>query len=208
MPTLAELLRGASADAPRETVKLSLLDGSDVDVDVMLIAPLRSLDVLQAARAEAIKRGVAEPDAADPIYTLALQAHTIAACCVTPESRGTTPEPFFASAEQVLDNALLSRDSVAFLFAAYESFVDRRSLGTPRELTPDELRAMIERTAEGDLLFFSRLRPGMQWVFTLSMARLLRAFLADKSRPSSPSDASTPVAATTSRPTDNEPAAD
>lgn len=164
----------------RTPAQLQLINGDQVPVDIRMLTPMESVAVLEDATRFAQKRGAAAVEDGNPIYDLGLYVHTLALAVLDPEVREEESPYFDGGADQILNSPLLGRDSIAHLFALYEEHVDRMAL-SPREMTEDGLKALIESCAEGDMLPFSKLRPGMQWSYTHSSARLLRSLLRAKS---------------------------
>jgi hypothetical protein len=174
-------------------VDLPLTDGRVVQVDLRILTPLETIEVLGAAYGEAKGKGVTEPEDGQPIYDLALMVQTLVRACVDPDSPPEAPALFFdGGVEGILASPLLGTDTIAFLFELYEQHADTMAI-SPKELDEGTLRNLIESSAGGDLLPFSKLRPGMQWTFVRSMASLLRSFLKDRSGSSSASEPSTNV---------------
>lgn len=179
MPNFSKVIGGSRV---REPVEMQLVNGDKVQVDLRMLTPMETIQVVEEATKFARERNAAIIDDGNPIYDLGIFVHTLALAVVDPEFKDREVPYFDGGADQILNSQLLGRDSIAHLFALYEIHVDRMSL-SPREMSEDGLKQMIESCAEGDMLPFSRLRPGMQWSFTRSTAKLLRGFLRDRSSP-------------------------
>lgn len=186
MPTFGQLRQGTAA---REPAQLRLVTGEDVRVDLRLLAPLETIGVLSAAAVRA-RASNTEAEDGQPVYDLAVAAHTLALAAVDPESPEQDPRPFFDSADQMLGSPLLTTDAILHLFEQYEHFVDRMALA-PAQLDEAGMRALIESCAEGDLLPFSRLRPGTQWSFVRFLAAAQRSALRAKLPSTSGSESGT-----------------
>lgn len=173
MSKFSNLLAGTRK---RKRVQLPLISGDPVDVDLRMLTPLETVAVIEGATEFARTRKAAEIADGNAIYDLGIQVHTLAVAVVDPEVPDREVPFFDGGVEQILSSQLLARDAIAWLFAMYEQHVDEFALARS-ELTEDGMRQLIESSAEGDLIPFSKLRPTMQWIFVRSMAALLRISL-------------------------------
>lgn len=175
MPTFAEVRQGTRA---RKPATLVLSTGQEVVVDLRVLTPLETIGVLAAAAAFARGRDMPADDGSQ-VYDLAVQVHTLVVACLDHDSPADAPKPFFDSVDQVLASQVLPPDGIAHLFAVYEAHADSMAL-SPEQLTEAGMRQLIEATAEGDMLPFCKLRPGMQWSFVRFMALAQRTALRAK----------------------------
>lgn len=198
MPPLAELEAQRAADKAGQPTTDNATESGSVTpaasdeailVDLVVLNGVEETAALERARAFAIKSGVADPKPNEPIYDLAVMAHTLVAGCVDHDS-GAELRPFFDSVEQVLQN--LNRDQIAFLFAQHEHWQDECS-PQGKDLDENGFYAWLVGVAESESPsdFFERLRPSILWRFTRTTARLLLLSRADKSEPGATSETST-----------------
>lgn len=190
----ADLMAGA--EVPRESVEVEVA-GKPCRLDLRLLSLAEEAQVIVAAREYARATGgtTDQPSEADALYEIGLHRATVALCCVDPDD----PEhrqPVFSLAD--LDHPSVSRELVAYLHARYCFLADRCS---PRKLDISEAEwaDLVASSGGGDPLPFCRLRPGAQWSFVRSLARLLlgspegrslySAALAERSRRTSSSSA-------------------
>ena len=185
----ADLIAGT---APREPVEVEIA-GKQVKIDLRLLSLTEETQAIVAARdyAKTVGGLTDQPSEADALYEIGLHRATVVVCCMDPEH----PElPFFTVAD--LDHASVSRELVAYLYAKYCFLVDKAS---PRKLdiSETEWADLVVSSGGDDPIPFCRLRPGAQWSFARSLARLLlgspegrllySAALQGRSRPSTSS---------------------
>jgi hypothetical protein len=157
-----------------------------------LLRPLNGIEegvALERARADAVKAGVAKPAAGEPEYDLALQAHTIALGCSDPDAPA---ELFFdGGADQVREH--YGREAIAYIYELHLDWQDRCS-PTLKNLNPDAWIAGVVALGgpdeEAARHFFYRLRPGLRWSYTHTLAVQQANSLLDSSPSGSSSEAS------------------
>jgi hypothetical protein len=126
---------------------LPLLD--DVKTEVA-IAPLsfgEEGDAYAAARAYAIKKGVADPKSGEPIYERALALHIVEASVFDAEHVPDKRIKFFDSIQQIEE--VLDHDRVAMLFQWQRAW-QREISPSPKGFSPQEYLRMVVATAEAD----------------------------------------------------------
>jgi hypothetical protein len=180
-----ELPLDASYDAEK-----GVYDGQTIKVDLAPLDMQEEILVLAGARAFAAENGGKEDDTADPIYEKGLKLHTLLHACVDSDSQPDAPKPFFESVEEIRGQKLLSPDHLEMLFEAQVTHQDNCS---PRQLDLPAAHyvAAVVHLAGGNLPFFLRLRPGMQWSLLRTMAAQLLDSQALKLPSSSPSSTTT-----------------
>lgn len=179
----------ASSTSTREPVSLSFGEET-FDLDLRLLSVGEEADVLVRARLYAIEKGIAEPSEADALYELGKAISTVARALVErveKDSPTEAPEVVFENEQALLDHPLVTKEHIAYLYARYTLFADTVS---PRKLSidSDHFALVLARSAEDDLLPFCSLRPGAQWSFVRTLARLHLASVAR----SSPASTSSP----------------
>lgn len=162
MSRFRDIVRGARA---RETVSVALDDG-EMRMDLRLLSVDEETDAIARARARAIAKGLAEPKAGEPLYDISLMAETVFAAARVVGGE----DAFFDAASDV---SSLDRDTIQYLYQAHALFTDRCS---PRllKMSPEEFVAGIAVLASEDsesIRFFERLGPGLQWIYTRTLAR-------------------------------------
>lgn len=197
MPTFGQVVQGSRArkriqlpvgSTKADTSAESGWTGATVDVDVRVLLPFEEADVLERARAFAKTKGIEAPSESDPLYDFGLHIHRIAIACVDSESPESAPRPFFdGGIDQILKSQELTRDHIAYL---YEQSIAWQDDCSPRllKLSPEQFVDATGKTAGGDMLPFLQLRPGMQWIFTRTLAGLALSSLPFKSDSSSSSE--------------------
>lgn len=171
-------------------------------VDVRVLLPDEEADVLAAARAFCVSKGTPDAPEGDPLFELARVVHTLFRACIDHDSTEEKPEPFFASADQILASEALNRDNIFALYEQQQIWQDEVAR-QPMAFTEAEFEHFI-LSCEGDDPFpFVSLRPGKRWSFTRSMASLLRHSLTPRSQSSI--ESSTATASSEAKPTDEEP---
>ena len=160
----------AAGTRARKTVMLEIAD-EPRKIDLRVLGPFEWSEVLTAARAFAVSKGVVDPDEGDPLYELGLHVHTLLLACIDSDSPTDAPAPFFDSAEQMLNSSIIGRDHLAMLFAHHEVW-EWECSPRAKELDKAEFARIIAAAGQGDVGPFCRLRPGMQLVCMRSLAEL------------------------------------
>jgi len=145
------------------------------EVGLRILTGFETAEVLEQARAFAKARGVEDPRPGDGEYQLGLWVYTLLLSCVDPDTANGPgdPEPFFDSAEQILNSTDLGRDGICYLAEQQELWQDQCS---PQALTLTE-EQLWEHIAElkgpDGLRFFGQLRPGMRLTLVTFLASRL-----------------------------------
>lgn len=203
MATFGQIIKGTRA---RKRVTLPLAGascdpatlewkGAVVELDLRALSPLERAEVTAAARAFAVEKGVADPNADEALYVQGLMLHTLAVACIDAESPEDAPRPFFDGGfEQLYKTEALSTDHIAYLYELQEMWEDEVS---PRVNTVKaaDLIATTLKAASGDAYFFVRLRPSTRWSCFRTMAARLLDSLTRSSGPGSSSEAASPTTA-------------
>lgn len=191
LPDLPELEEQREKDraAWEATGKVGAAPDASVSVGLRVLTGDEFGDVLSAARAFAIAKGVADPKEGDPLYELGKMVHTILAAAVDPDAPAESAAPFFASADEILSSPHIGRDGIVYLAEQHELWQDQCSPQAGK-VGPADLLSMVAQAA-GDTTgdFFGRLRPGMRWTLLRTLAALWISSLTDKSPSSSTSEA-------------------
>lgn len=174
----------------RKTVFLECGLEEPVRVDVRVLLPDEEADVLARARAFVVSKGMTDAQEGHSAFELGRMVNTLHLACIDTDSPEDRPEPFFASANEILTSEILHRDNVAALYEQQQMWQDEVAK-QPLEMSADDFEALMGACAGDDPLPFVLLRPGKRWVFVRFMATLLSASLRHKSESSSPSESST-----------------
>lgn len=179
----------------RKTVELPL-PGATVDRDTgAWVGPTIKLDVralrgdehdtvLAESRKYAVSKGLTDPKEGDDLFERGRIIHTLLLACVDVDSPINEPAPFFASANEILSSEVLTPEVLAYLYEHQQLWQDEVN-PLLKSLSPVEFANAVLSTAEGengDMSFFVSSRPGMQWSFMLSMAKLLAGSMTLASR--------------------------
>lgn len=161
----ADLMAGTVA---REPIEVEIA-GKVAKIDLRLLSLTEETQTIVQARDYAKATGgmTEQPSESDVLYEIGLQRAVVVACCMDPEK----PEKAFFEAAD-LDHPSISRELVAYIYAKYCFIVDKSS---PRKLDISEVEwaDLVLSSGGGDPVPFCRLRPGAQWSFVRSLARLL-----------------------------------
>jgi len=165
-----------------------------VSVDLRPLTSGEQADVLARATADAKSRGVMDPRDGNPIYDLAEMEHTLALCCLDPDSPDDAPRPFFdGGVEQIRSSPDLGRDRIVYLFEQHQLYQDECAPSL-RKINPTEFIASLgilggddDRTAQD---FFGSMGPGLRWICLRTLARLARTSPTPNLSPTSASGSS------------------
>lgn len=163
------ILAGVRGDSPGQLVH----NGQEIAVAIRCLDTIEASAVREKARAYAVEKGVAEPADGEPIYDMAVMAHTLLIAVLDAESPADNREPFFVSFDEVRAR---TPEQIAHL---YEQQRRVQELADPKVhgLKPEELMATafaIGTASEVESArFFSRLGPATQWRSMRFMASLL-----------------------------------
>jgi hypothetical protein len=178
LSSLAAARDGKRAESPI-TFPLAI-NGESQEVTV-LASPLTGAEesrVLVFALEYAKAKG-AEPKEGEPLFDLAVMVKTIELGILDPDSPPTARTPFAdGGPDQVLE--LLGRETIAFLYEAQQQWQDMCSPSVRRVKAEELIEHIIALAEADDDLPFVRLSPGLRWICTRSMARLLTSSLGDK----------------------------
>lgn len=211
MAKFASIEEGARA---RKPVTLPLLGstydvekaewvGAKVELAVCALGPGEDIEILRQAREYAASRGVAKPEAGEPIYDYAVKLHTLVASCLDVDSPLEKPEPFFGSVAEITKSKVICQDQVNYLYEVQREHQDTVA-PRPGSMSHGEFMAAVVHVAGGDLDFFGAMRPSMQWSFTRTLAALYISSQAHKSPSSQDGESSS----TTDTPTGGSPPQD
>lgn len=157
------------------------LGTQEVQVDVRPLLFEERGEIARFAREYAKGKGVENPTDDDEAYIIGKRAYMAFIACIDHDSEEKDPKPFFdGGISDVLSGQPLVSDHIAYLCEQIELWEDECS---PREmhLSNAEFIARVVATAGGDQTAFLLLRPGLQMIFTRTLAERLLSSLADKS---------------------------
>ena len=149
MAKFSDIAKGGLA---RKRIKFHTLHGAEVEADMRPMSGADYEDVVAAATARAILKGV-KPAPGDAVYEFALDCETVARAFVDPDSPLDKPEPFFDNADAV--RGALDRDRIFILAREHRSFQDSTS-PLVRDMSVEEFWEYVVQHAEvadGDLPF-------------------------------------------------------
>ncbi len=156
-------------------------DPNTIEIGIRALTPAESSEVLEKARDAAEKAGVKEWLATHPLCELHLMVQLVTVACVDSEAPS---EPFFRSAQEVLDSPEVAGDNLAYLAQQVKAWNDQLGPREP-EMTGAQLISAVVREAErpenAPETFFSRLRPSSQVSFMRSTCKLLTSLLTGRS---------------------------
>lgn len=182
-------------------------DPSTVQVGIRALTPAESSEVLAKAQESALAAGCKEWLATHPLCELHLMVHLVTIACVDSEKPG---EPFFVSAQEVLNSPEIAGDNLAYLAQQVKLWNDEVG-ARQADITTEQLISAVVREAErpenAPEAFFSLLRPSSQLSCFRSMAKLLSDLLMVRSLSGSPETTSS-IESTAQSPATNEPAAE
>ncbi len=183
----SETKKGTRAERPID------LPRGDGEAFKMLVRPLNAQEekqVLETARALAIKQGVADPKEGDALYDFELMIQTILLGCLDPDSPADAREQSFdLGAVQV--NKELNREEIAFLYERQQLWQDECSPSISKMSADDLLlHAMKIAEAEDDLPFV-QLRPNLRLILLRTLANLLLTSHEVRLQSGSPTDKTT-----------------
>jgi len=182
LPDLPELAEQRARD--REAWKAERSDqqppDASVEVGLRVLNGDETVDVLERAREFAQARGSKDPKSGDPLYDFGEMVHRVVIAAVDPDSDPRNPEPFFASAEELLGSPHIGRDGIILLAEQQETWQDACS-PQANNVTPGQLIEMIGRIATAETSdFFEQLRPGMRWICMRTLAALYLSSQTDR----------------------------
>lgn len=145
---------------------------AQVTVGLQILGIADEVAALARARSYAVEHGVTDPSETDPLYEQGLAIATVALACVEHDSPRDAPVRVFESEEALVQNKLVPRELVAYLYARYRFMVDTHS---PRkfDVTRDQIFAMVKSAQEDDPIPFCDSRAGIQWLSFRFLAVLL-----------------------------------
>lgn len=180
MPKFSDVVTGARTRRP---AKLPL-PGAQVDPEThewvgptasLDLRPLREdehIDVLSSALAFAKKKGLEKPEDGDPIYERAKMVHTLAIACIDSDSPKDAPTAYFdGGVEQILASEIMTPEVIGYLYLQQQMLQDEVS-PLNADMSPAEFMAAALSTAKGNYSFFVNSRPGIQWSFMRTLAKL------------------------------------
>jgi hypothetical protein len=144
-------------------------EGPTLPLDIIALGEREHDEVLEEARAFAIKHGLSDPKPEDELYERGLMVHTLVRSCL---DQAVTDEekPFFpGGAEQILASRVMLPELIAYLYQLQQLQQDEAN-PLIKEQTPAEYMAALVKTAGGDMTFFVSSRPSTLWNFTRSLA--------------------------------------
>lgn len=180
MAKFSEVVAGARTRRP---IKLPL-PGAHMDpetqewdgpTDVLDIRPLREsehVEMLANALAFARKNGLDKPEDGDPIYERGKMVHTLAIACIDHDSSKEAPLPYFdGGVEQISSSEVMTPEVIGYLYLQQQMLQDEVS-PLNASMKPAEFMAAALSTAKGNYSFFVNSRPGTQWSFMRTLAKL------------------------------------
>lgn len=159
-------------------------EGPTVKLDVVALKSDEYTDVVVGARAYATAKGAPEDD---ELLERGRHLHTLFTACLDADHPAPAEVRFFQSIEEIDKSPNLGPELIAFLYEEQQFWQDEVN-PLRKNLSPEQFVAGIAETARGNIGFFARMRPAMQWSFTHSMAKLLAASMKPVSQPSSSSE--------------------
>lgn len=166
---------GEQRDTPEQA---SARDGAPAAlpiVGVRALMPGEREDVLCAAQARAVKRGITTDLETSPVYNQALAVYTVAMACVDPDSDRRAPVLYFGdtledAAEAIRTSPLLTDDIVLYLRERQECWQDEIH---PQALSVKDSEMLdFAQRAVADADFLSKFRLGTLVNSTRFMAAL------------------------------------
>lgn len=170
------------------------IEGDVIDFEVRpgVVDRIRVLPVLSALDVEIAKRARefaeskgGKPEKGQPEYEIGIHVFTILFACKDPDSPADKPEPYFASAEEILDEKHgLDRSRITLLFEHQMRVQEEYAPKVARNMTAVEFFDLLERTTEADEgaeLPLERLPRATQRTAVRGFALLAKSLLLDRS---------------------------
>lgn len=188
-------------------------DGVEANASAPLRCALRPLSgteeaaALAAARDFAKSKGVERPGPGDPLYDLALMAHTIVLGTVDIDSPAEARTPFFdGGVEQLM--AHYGREAIAYIYERHQLWQDQCAPGIKTLSGPEFMDAILTLGGEDEeaaFRFFCRSRPALQWSCVRSTAVTLVRSLLPKSLSGSGSESDGSSSKSKPKPSESDP---
>lgn len=182
-------------------------DEYTVAVGLRVLTGAEIASVYEKAQAAAKAAGQAEWLSEHPLCRLHEMAQTLAVACVDIEAPA---EPFFASAQEVLDSPEIGGDNIAYLYTLHQLWQDQCSIRTD-ELTVEQVIGLLATEAdrpENAESPLARMRPSSVASFLRITASLFMSSLTAKSLSGSGDDTSSSSSERTGTSPDGEPNAE
>lgn len=149
-------------------------DGTSISVALRGLFGENASRVLQGAREYCIARGLPEPMDGDELYDFGKRVWEVFLGCTDPESPDHSPELFFASIAEILDEKEgLDPDRIVLLSEAQRYFQESIA-PAPKNLSVEDYARMVVMHAvaleDARELPFERLPPALRRTFVRSMA--------------------------------------
>jgi hypothetical protein len=130
------------SDAPPiRSVPLKLANSEkQIDVGLKLLTGSERATIIRKAKAAARDNGADKWDDDDPACVLELWVETVAVACVDVDSDPNSPEPFFASSDEVRSHQFIGEQNIQYLAEVHQSFEEEMSI---RPSGMDEREALV-----------------------------------------------------------------
>jgi|GEM_PF-4864152 len=149
------------------------IPGETIEVLVVQLTGHEEAEALTFAQRFAAERQ-AKASPGEPIFDLGLMVATLLRGTLDPKSR----ERFFGSESEALQ---LPREAIMYLFEHQQTWQDSLAPSVKNLGQGEILAKIVELSEAEDAAGFIRLSPGLRWICTRTMARLLVNSLTDKS---------------------------
>lgn len=212
MARFSQIIGGTRSE---QVVELPPPDGVEANAAAPLRCALRPLSgteeasALAAAREFAKSKGVERPAPGEPLYDLALMAHTIVLGTVDIDSSIEARSPFFdGGAEQLM--AHYGREAIAYIYERHQLWQDQCAPGIKTLSGPEFMEGTLilgGDDEEAAFRFFCRSRPVLRWIYARSMARTLVGSPSLKSLSGSASESDGPNSKSKPKPSESGPSA-
>lgn len=176
--TVTFRLANAPEPRPVELGEEPVRDEHTIEVGVRVLTGGEYAEALSKAQADAQQKGVKEWLDTHPLCRLYEMVHVLAVACVDTEARD---EPFFASAQEILDSPEVGEDNIAYLYALQRAWQDECSPFI-KDFTAEQVVALLATEAErpenaAEQSPFSRMRASTLESFFRITARLFQGLL-------------------------------
>ncbi len=207
LPDIPELMEQRKKDAEAAASQGAPVVPATVEVGLRVLTGGENLLIEKLTNKMAESNGCKAFEETDAIFNMAKSLYTIAIACIDPDSDPKDPDLFFSPfgttvraskagaladgkakvtfADQCVQTIQASehigRDGIIYLAEQHELWQETCN-SQALKMSPEVLWSTIGKVAaEHDARTYLKLRPGMRWSFTRSMAVLLTSYSLDKS---------------------------
>jgi hypothetical protein len=181
---MARFSRLAKGTLEGEVIDFEIRPGLIDRIRVLPLLGSSDAEIAEKARHFAEKRG-AKPEKKAPEYEIGVYVHTLLLACKDPDSPTEKPDPYFASAEEILDEKHgLDRSRIALLYEHQMRIQEAYAPKIAHGLGAVEFFDLLQKTTEADEgaeLPFERLPRATQRTFVRGIALLATTSLLPKS---------------------------